>query len=585
MRKLKIDKDIIIAWCTFLLFAIILFAKCIMFHWNVYHSLLISSIFSDPMRFWSYWLPKISISIFIASFVFFSKRNWWTIIVSLLIDTWMLANMFYLRSNGILFDGFTFTMTSNMDGYWSSVLALFESKDILPYVFTGFLGVAVWFLDRMRKDNYRKTGCIVLVVSILFNWYVFGLVKQYALRCIHGDVEYHDAHSTLYYMWENPLSYEYRRSIEPMNKDYAFYNFSAIHGFVFVTLDNLHHIYEKNRPLPIENKEELANRLQMGDNQEMKYDNLLLIIIVESLESWTISDTVTPNIQKFINSHPVLYAKYLKSQIVGGSSADGQMIINTGLLPIKQGATCFRYPWIKFPSFVNRQDSTVTILTHSTSAWNQEAMSRAYGYDYTLAGTVDDKILSERVIDYAQRGFRTIQAITVASHVPFEYDDRSRLKLPGEMPSLMMKYLKCLNWTDEGLGYLFDRIDSIPELANATIVVTGDHTIFWPEKRDEFEGYCKRTPYTFDVQKGYVPLIIYSPNVIQEDMVIDDINYQMDIYPTIMSVLGVDDYYWKGFGVNLLDSNARHNRVWTEEQAYLTSDSLIRANWFEIYKE
>jgi hypothetical protein len=52
----------------------------------------------------------------------------------------------------------------------------------------------------------------------------------------------------------------------------------------------------------------------------------------------------------------------------------------------------------------------------------------------------------------------------------------------------------------------------------------------------------------------------------------------MDIYPTCLSLLGVSDYRWKGFGINLLDKNAK--RLISEKEAFVLSDKLIRNNYF-----
>lgn len=579
MVKLTVDKNYFIAWSIFILFSLLLFTKCLIFHWEVYHSFLVSSILTDPLRFWSFWLPKLGISVFFASFVFFSKRDWWTIALSIVIDTWILANMFYLRSNGILFNGFTFTMAANMDGFWSSILALFTWQDVIPFAVTILYSIAIYFVAK-HKERYIKSGCVVLCFSILFNWYIFGLVNQFAAYTLRSREENKECHSTFYYMKDNPFSYEYRRGIEQINMDYAFYNFSVIHALFFISQDNLYHYHEMSQPCEITNEEQISQKLQVFGNRHLEYDNLLIIIVVESLESWTITDSVMPHLYKFISSHPILYAKYLKSQIVGGFSSDGQLIINTGLLPIRQGAVCFRYPYITFPSIVNRKDSAVTILTHGATSWNQNVMSQAYGYDMTIEGNVEDSILSQRIIDYSLRGYRSIQGITVASHIPFSYANRSSLQLPNDMPVLMKNYLKCLNWTDAGLGYLLDRVDSIPELKDATIVITGDHTIFWKEKRDEFENYCLQTNQSYDVAKEFVPLVVYSPKSITKKLVLDDVNYQMDIYPTILGALNVNDYYWKGFGVNMLDSISRQNRKFTEMECYSISDELIRGNYF-----
>jgi hypothetical protein len=56
----------------------------------------------------------------------------------------------------------------------------------------------------------------------------------------------------------------------------------------------------------------------------------------------------------------------------------------------------------------------------------------------------------------------------------------------------------------------------------------------------------------------------------------------MDIYPTYSSLLGVDEYHWKGFGINLLSDTTANDprRLIQEEEAFVLSDKLIRNNYF-----
>ena len=86
----------------------------------------------------------------------------------------------------------------------------------------------------------------------------------------------------------------------------------------------------------------------------------------------------------------------------------------------------------------------------------------------------------------------------------------------------------------------------------------------------------------YGVDEEYCPLIIYSKTISNQFECFDEA-YQMDAYSTLLNVLGYNDYYWKGFGVNLLDSVARKNRPISEQEAFILSDKLIRANWFESY--
>ena len=78
-----------------------------------------------------------------------------------------------------------------------------------------------------------------------------------------------------------------------------------------------------------------------------------------------------------------------------------------------------------------------------------------------------------------------------------------------------------------------------------------------------------------------LPLIIYSPAITQNTRYTKDA-YQMDIYPTYQSLLGVENYRWKGFGINLLSDTAEIElkRPITEDEAFILSDKLIRNNYF-----
>ena len=98
----------------------------------------------------------------------------------------------------------------------------------------------------------------------------------------------------------------------------------------------------------------------------------------------------------------------------------------------------------------------------------------------------------------------------------------------------------------------------------------------------DYKDYLSNKNLSIASKENYCPLIIYSPKI-ESNVQIDELCYQMDIFPTILHLIGCEEYYWKGFGVNLLDSAARHNRPITEIDAYELSDRLIRSNYFSSY--
>ncbi len=55
-----------------------LFVQVVLFQWACYHNLLITSLWKSPDHFLVFWLSKIGIALFLASFALLSKRKWWT---------------------------------------------------------------------------------------------------------------------------------------------------------------------------------------------------------------------------------------------------------------------------------------------------------------------------------------------------------------------------------------------------------------------------------------------------------------------------------------------------------------------------
>ncbi len=131
---------------------------------------------------------------------------------------------------------------------------------------------------------------------------------------------------------------------------------------------------------------------------------------------------------------------------------------------------------------------------------------------------------------------------------------------------------------DEGLGILLDKMDT----DSVTLVITGDHSIFNASEIEQFSDYARASRAKFDLEKHNSIVIISSPQITSKT-VIDEVCYQMDIYPTILHLIGCDDYYWRGFGVNLLDSTVRHNRPISPYEVSALSDKMIRADYFRNY--
>jgi len=554
-------------WLLFVLFALILFIKSVLFHWFACHSILISSIWNNPNVAAAFYLPKVAISCFFASFIFLLKDKRWIIILSLLIDTWLLANIVYIRTNNLYLDVYALSMAGNMDGFWNSVLIFIEWKDMIFFLLSILMFIIIWLLNNAKRN--------------LLSW---GMVLSFSVGMHYlGQWCHSNCPGTDHIVILNNFSRNGRSAIYGVDFKSNVELTSIMYSPFYILSDFIQFSKEKHHPYQMteQEKNECAKFINKG-NIQSEADGLI-IVLIESLENWVVRPDIMPNLWNLTQMNHILYADKIKTQTVSAESADGQMIVNTGLLPIAEGATCYRFPFVTFPGIMhNMASNSITILPHETDVWNQTIMSHAYGYDSTIVCCEIDTILFRKLNEVIDSGVQNIQCITMSTHSPFSGCKYSTLITPKDMPSVMSDYIRSFNALDYGMAQFINRVENDSLLSLYTIVITGDHRIFHKEKRDQFIEYTQKKNKDYTVNVESVPLIIYSPSI-QGNIQVTDTCYQMDIYPTIMHLIGCEDYYWKGFGVNLLDSTARHNRPITEQEAYRLSDLMIRSDYFRQY--
>lgn len=492
--------------------------------------------------------------------------------MSILINIWIIAELIYFRANRIFLDAQSFALISNMDGFWSSVPMYMYASDLILLLPNLLLILCIITF----ASEKRSTLSAIVIIGLALVANIGGCL---ATRYVY-DFLYKLPHDKNYF---NPFSDKAVGDLFGFTSlEYA-KNTSVIHAFIYDI--------KKLIQLPFESTaytmtDEEAQQLEPFINTyvpNIQPDRNLILIIVESLETWAIRPEIMPNLWKFMEEHNVLWAQHVESQTKGGTSSDGQLIFNTGLLPIQHGAVCKRYPHNVYPSLSDVYDNAALVQPGDLSVWNQKYMSDSYQIDtnYLSPQSLDHVTFS--ILDSIYNLHPYCMAITMATHSPFlACSKMTKLDLPYDMPENMANYLRCMHYSDSCWGDFLHKVDNDSILQNATICFMGDHIIFDPNMRNTFAVYCTDNQLDYDVNSAHTAIITYSPNI-DKKYIVSETSYQMDAYPTILHLIGCEDYYWKGFGVNLLDSVARNNRLITEQEAYILSDKIIRANWFESY--
>ena len=524
-----------LSWILFGLFSLMVFAKTLLFdhfafrEWGFEWSLLGVCY-------------KLAAAVFFASFIFLLRDKRWILLLSFVLDTWFIANLIYMRNNHILLDAEAFNMSGNLHGYFWSVLIYIEwGIDLMFYGLTALFGLLFLWV--------KRTECA---------W------PAWLIACLLGLA---------------PLVYERSTHVYGQNFPKTVASTSVLYAPYYIVADYRLMIQDIQPERPMTEEDlAVADSLCQGEDS-VSLDSPLIIVLLESLENWVVTPQIMPNLYRLTQNDHVFYANRIHTQIVGAPSADGQMLVNTGLLPITAGGTCLHYAQHTYPAIMKlAPDSAICLLPHDTCVWNQTAMSPAYGYDSTICYCDIDTILFQKLDSLVDQGYRYIQCITQSTHAPFVNEKYSSLALPKSMPWVMYNFIRGFNALDDGLGYLIRKIETDTLLQRYTIVFTGDHRILHYEKRCQMQRYADRHEMNLMPSDDCLPLIIYSPRITGNPHYTADA-YQMDIYPTYRALIGAGEYKWSGFGINLMDSTQK--RPLPEDEAYVLSDKLIRNNYFQ----
>ena len=562
-------------WIVFGLFTLLIFVQTLLFDHFAFRELALQPSLQNQIAM---LLSKLAASMLFGSAVFILRDKRWLIALSLVIDTWLVANLIYMRNNHILLDAEAFNMSGNLHGYFWSVLIYIEWWiDLLFYGLTALFSCIYFFTTQSKRCWWAWLMTLVLAVGLRLG--AEALYVNDKDKTTHTETKYDAA----------PFIREHREPVYGTHFPTTVANTSVLYSPLYITSDYYLMIngIQPQRPLTHHDYSVMAH-LDNGKDS-VTLDSPLIIVLLESLENWVVTPQIMPNLYRLTQNEHTFYANKIHTQIVGAPSADGQMIVNTGLLPINAGATCLHYPHNTFPAIMKlAPDSAICLLPHDTCVWNQTEMSPAYGYDSTICYSDIDTVLFCKLDSLVDDGYRYIQCITQSTHAPFVNEKYSRLTLPRTMPWVMYNFIRGFNALDDGLGYFIRKIETDSVLQQYTIVFTGDHRILHHEKRAQMQRYANRwsNKYASSDNKWIgeltpmddcLPLIIYSPKITGNPHYTEDC-YQMDIYPTYRALVGAENYRWRSFGINLMDTLQK--RPIQEDEAFPLSDRLIRNNYF-----
>lgn len=526
-------------------------------------------------------------SVFVGSLAFITCRRWVSWLVITLYSVWCMTLVIYFRANELMFNVNALLMASNMRGFWSAIWAYVDWTVCLLALIPLAYGVFLCFIPRLRTRLWWEYAGVLGLCAIVSVWKAivsfpkdsFQTYKEHidfyldnggcdsAFGLDHGLGRYGEK-------WFIPF-YQAYHAAELMDLSYPRYYFST-HGALHYLPAMIANYWGDTRTEvePVSPAELTPYWNPSVPTPKPKYN--VIMILTESLETWPLelgeySKTIAPALAQWTQTDHVTYVPTIYSQVRHGVSGDGQMLLNSGLLPITNGATCMLYSDNTFPNIASCYPYSATIDPYANNNWNQTAMTTAYGYQtYVSAKDIEWSDLEMfqtlvQVLDTIHEPF-CIQGITKDMHTPFSAGRDLQLGLPEGMPTYMHDYIGCYHIVDCNLGWLLEQISKKVNMNRTVIVITADHSIFKSNLLESFEQYAQIHHFSIPAKRSYCPCWIYIPN--QPNRQINGVFYQMDLYPTVLAALGLQSHPWKGFGINLLDEQQRQQRDTVNETYY-----------------
>ncbi len=500
------------------------------------------------------WLSSLTASLLILS-PLACRRLWKTeIVLFILIDILLIANLCYFNTYFNAIPLGSYLLAGNLSDFTDSV---WSSLKVSYVVFPLLTIVSGYILTRYHKNlpEFRMDTCLFYfdITALLFAALMLLQVKS------GGFV----------------------RRVDEMRKD-AYQYCSIVPSFTVFG----HLIYELNTINPrltpedaleistfIDNSPSLKSVVSEDDSRPN-----IVFILVESLESWVLETSVegqeiTPNLNRVLTENTTLYVPNVLTQVRAGRSIDGQLIYFTGLLPMLNGVYSTEHPDNTFFSLQKAMKqkhgtSNYLVTGDKIKTWNQEGVAKALGIDHTFSRPdfrmeessgkhkrIGDRALMRQLIEKIKEGRIWkpgenvfLQIVTFTSHHPFRIDDSLKgIRFSSEVPQLMNDYMTAVHYTDEALGILLDYLQKRPDYDDTMIVIAGDH-----------EGLASGREGLVHSAKGngvvspwqFTPFIVLNSPISGK---YTPVVGQIDIYPTLLSLLGLTDYPWHGLGRSIFD--------------------------------
>ncbi|MQS53601.1 LTA synthase family protein [Companilactobacillus mishanensis] len=311
----------------------------------------------------------------------------------------------------------------------------------------------------------------------------------------------------------------------------------------------------------------------------------IFVIHLESFQQYLIDykwdgQEVTPNLNKIYHEDNTLSFDNFFNQVGQGKTADAELMLENSLFGLPEGAAMVTdgtsNTFQAAPAILDQHGyTTASFHGDVPSFWNRDNTYKSWGYDYFFSSNfykekkdynvgygMKDKIFLRDSAQYIQQLPQPFYAklITVTNHYPYMLDKKNQsITKTDTGDSTVDGYVQTAKYLDEAIGEFMDWLKATGLDKTSMVVFYGDHygisdnhkkamsKITGIKNFDEFDN----------AQYQRVPFMMHMDGL--KGGVNHTYGGEIDVLPTLLNMVGVNDSNMIQFGSDLLSKD--HSQV------------------------
>ena len=523
------------------------------------------------------------------------KSYWIILIIDLLLSLWLFANILYYRefSNFLSFSIIK-TSGSTSDNLGKSIVGITKISDFLS--FSSLVIILILLLTKIIKIDVRplkiKVNALIEVLAL-------------TLMGLNLTMAQHDRSGLLTRTFDNNYIVKYLGINE-----YAVYDgFKTAQASAQMAKANVNDLRSIKKYLKL-------NYVKPNpEYQGVAKGKNVLVIHLESFQQFLIGykwkgKEVTPNLNKIYHAKDSISFDNFFNQVGQGKTSDAEMMLENSLFGLQSGSAMSSYgtsnTFESAPAILHQKADYTTAVMHGGegSFWNRNNAYKSFGFQYFLPLNyfknkpgyyigygLKDKIFFDQSIKYIERLPQPfyLKMITVTNHYPYDLDKKNQtISKTDTGDETVDGYVQTAHYLDQAIGSLMKWMKKTGLDKNTLIMFYGDHYGISGNHHKACAQLLKQDTFNdFDnLNSQRVPLIFHMKGL--KGKIDHTYGGEIDVLPTLLNLLGINDKGTIQFGHDLLSKDApqiiaqRNGDFITPEYAKVSGDYYYTKTGKEI---